>query len=69
MKKYRLKKIRTIEMIAGKSITDMAKEVHIERSYLSQIISRKRCCSGKVAYALSIYKGKDIEYFFDEEEE
>lgn len=69
MKKYRLKKIRTVEMIAGKSITDMAKEVHIERSYLSQIISRKRYCSGLVAYALSMYKGKkDIEYFFDEEE-
>lgn len=67
MKKYRLKSYRTVEMIAGKSITDMAKEVHIERSYLSQIISRKRCCSGKVAYALSKYKDKDIEYFFDEE--
>ena len=67
MKKYRLKKIRTVEMIAGKSITDISKEVHIERSYLSQIISRKRYCSGVVAYALSMYKGKDIEYFFDEE--
>ena len=67
MKKYRLKSYRTIELIAGKSITDISKEVHIERSYLSQIISRKRCCSGKVAYALSMYKGKDIEYFFDEE--
>lgn len=68
MKKYRLKKIRTVEMIAGKSITDISKEVHIERSYLSQIISRKRYCSGVIAYALSKYKGKDIEYFFDEED-
>ena len=68
MKKYRLKSYRTLEMIPGKSITDICKDVYIERSYLSQIISRKRCCSGKVAYALSKYKGKDIEYFCDEEE-
>lgn len=67
MKKYRLKSYRTIELIAGKSITDISKEIHIERSYLSQIISRKRYCSGVIAYALSMYKGKDIEYFFNEE--
>lgn len=68
MKKYKLKSYRTVEMIAGKSITDISKEIHIERSYLSQIISRKRYCSGVIAYALSKYKGKDIEYFFDEED-
>ena len=68
MKKYRLKSYRTIELIAGNTITKIAEEVQINRPYLNQIISRKRCCSGKVAYALSKYKGKDIEYFFDEED-
>ena len=68
MKKYRLKKIRTLELIAGKSITDIANEVHLNRSYLNLVILRKKSCIGVVAYALSKYKGKDIEYFFDEEE-
>ena len=68
MKKYRLKQHRTIELIANTTITKIAEELHLNRPYLNQIILRERYCSGVVAYALSKYKGKDIEYFFDEEE-
>lgn len=64
--RFRFKHEKKEEFLEGQTATYIAKKIGITREYLQYILNNTYNCTKQVALLISIYRNKEISYYFDE---
>lgn len=64
--RFRFKHDKKDEYINGETIAGISRKIGITREYLQYILDNTYNCTKQIALLISIYRNKEISYYFDE---